>query len=61
MHAMWEQCGKAFGWREWAVAVVSGIAFGITGEWAMVGLFRDSIFESLCLNSTASTYHLVML
>ena len=40
---------------------VSGSAFGVTGEWATVGLLRDNIFELLCLKSTAPTCHLVML
>ena len=44
VRAMWEQCSKALGWRYWAVAAVSGIAFGVTGEWAAVGLLRDNIF-----------------
>ena len=43
------------------MAVVSGGAFGITGEWATVGLLRDNIFELLFLKSTAPTCHLVML
>ena len=43
------------------MAAVSGSAFGSTGEWAMVGLLRDNIFELLYLKSTAPTYHLLML
>ena len=43
------------------MAVVSGIDFVVTGEWAAVGLLRDNIFELLCLKSTAPICHLVML
>ena len=43
------------------MAAVSGSAFGVTGEWATVGLLRDNIFELLCLKSTASACHLLML
>ena len=61
VRVMWDQCGKEFVWRYWAVAAVSGSTFDITGEWAMVDLLRDSIFELLCLKSTAPTCNLVML
>ena len=43
------------------MAAVSGSAFGVTGEWATVGLLRDNIFELLCLKSTAPICHSVML
>ena len=42
------------------MAAVPGSDFGITGEWAKVGLLRDNIFELLCLKYTVPTCHLVM-
>ena len=43
------------------MAAVSGSAFDIIGEWDMVVLLSDNIFDLLSLKSTALTCHLVML
>ena len=43
------------------MAAILGSAFGITGEWGMVSLLRDNIFELLCLKYTAPTCNSVML
>ena len=43
------------------MAAVSGSAFGIIGEWDMVGLLSDNNFELIFLKSTAPTCHSVML
>ena len=43
------------------MVAVSVSVFDITGEWAKVGLLRDSIFELICLKSTAPAFHLVIL
>ena len=43
------------------MSAVSGSAFGIIGEWALVGLLSDNIFDLLFLKSTAPDCHLMML
>ena len=43
------------------MVAVSGIAFGIIGECAMVGLLSDNIFDSLFPKSTALACCLVIL
>ena len=43
------------------MVAVSGIAFGIIGEWATVGLLSDNIFDLLFLKYIAPACHLVML
>ena len=43
------------------MAAVSGSASGIIGEWAMLGLLSDNMFDLLFLKSTKPACHSVML
>ena len=40
---------------------VTGSDFDMTGEWDMVGVLKDNMFELLCLTYTAPRFYLVML
>ena len=43
------------------MAALSVSAFGVTGEWATIGLLMDNIFELVYLKCIARICYLVML